>query len=63
VRKVGELFGNGGLFTLVQENFGKFFLDGKNILQTCAKKSAEERIFTQICKGKFLKIRKKISHI
>jgi hypothetical protein len=55
VRKVGELFVNGGMFALVQENLGKFYLDGKNVPQICAKKSAEERIFTQI--------RKKFSHI
>jgi hypothetical protein len=50
VRKVGELFVNGGMFSLLQENLGKFFLDGKNVPQICAKQSAEERIFTPIRK-------------
>jgi hypothetical protein len=31
VRKVGELFVNGGMFPHVEENMGKFFLDGKNV--------------------------------
>jgi hypothetical protein len=46
VRKVGEPFVNGEMFPLVQENLGKFFLDGKSVPQICAKKSAEERIFS-----------------
>ncbi len=59
MRKVGELFVNGGMFPLFQENLGKFFQDGKMSPRDVQKNPQMKEFLLKFVKENFSKLGKK----